>query len=150
MLVGMAAGYLIAPTTREASFFADFEWRFPRNATFSAASGGGLVFSGNVLRFFFQGNDTNYIPRNFAPTNSVTPDPWISYANVVPTSAVLPPGQLGINSLPDGRVALVWDPPGVLQSNSSLTTDSWTNLPAATSPYIISTAGDSRFFRLAR
>ena len=41
VLVNMAAGYLIAPTVRETTFPADFEFRYPRNAQFSAASGGG-------------------------------------------------------------------------------------------------------------
>jgi hypothetical protein len=150
VLVGMAAGYLIAPTTRETDFPADFEWRLPRNATFSAASGGGLVFSTNVLRFFFQGNDVTFAPKNFAPTNTVTSDPWIVYTNFVATPALLPPVQLGINSLPNGKVALVWDAPGVLQSCSSLASSAWTNVPSAVSPYVVTTGGDPRFFRLAR
>jgi hypothetical protein len=149
VLVGMAAGYLIAPTTRETTFPADFEFRLPRNATFSAASGGGLVFSTNVLRFYFEGNDVSYTPRNFAPTNSVTTDHWISYTNVPTTTAPLPIGSLAMNAVPGGKVALVWDPPGMLQCRGSLTTDTWTNLPMATSPYVIPTDGNCQFFRLA-
>ena len=111
----MAAGYLIAPTIRETSFPADFEWRLPRNATFSAASGGGPVFSTNVLRLFFQGNDVNFAPKNFAPTNTVTSSPWISYTNVSPQSIPgMPWGQLAISLLANGNVAVIWDVPGDL------------------------------------
>jgi hypothetical protein len=152
VLVGMAAGYLIRPTVRPASYPADFEWRFPRTATFSAASGGGLVFSTNVLKLFFQGQTPGFVVLNQAPAVGLTPNPYIPYTNVV--SAVVPalaPGQLAITSLPGGNVALTWDPPGSLQVNNSLASSgTWTNLPAAVSPYVIPSSGAQQFFRLAK
>ncbi len=65
----MAAGYLIRPNVRETTFPADFEIRYPRNAMFSAASGGGLVFSTNVLNFLWQGQTTGFVPVNTAAIN---------------------------------------------------------------------------------
>lgn len=151
VLVNMAAGYLIRPTVRPASYPADFEWRYPRNAMFSAGSGGGLVFSTNLIKFFFQGQTTGFVPINQAPASGTTPDPYLSYTNVVPAVAsALPLGQLAISSVAGGKAALSWDLPGTLQVGGSLLGGSWTNLPAATSPYIVPANGGQLFFRLTQ
>jgi hypothetical protein len=146
VLVGMAAGYLIRPIVRPASYPADFEWRYPRNATFSVASGGGLVFSTNFISFLWQGNNVGFVTQNTAPADGGV----ITYTNAAPTVVPgLPLGQLGINNLPGGNVALVWDPPGTLQSTIALG-NTWTNLPAAVSPYVIPSSGGQQFFRLVK
>jgi hypothetical protein len=118
---------------------------------FSAGSGGGLVFSTNLIKFFFQGQTTGFVPINQAPASGTTPDPYLSYTNVVPAVAsALPLGQLAISSVAGGKAALSWDLPGTLQVGGSLLGGSWTNLPAATSPYIVPASGGQLFFRLTQ
>jgi hypothetical protein len=75
----------------------------------------------------------------------------ISYTNSNPVSvAALPLGKLAISTLPGRQAAVVWDPPGTLQESSSLTGGSWTNLPSATSPYVIPISDGNQFFRLTQ
>jgi hypothetical protein len=62
----------------------------------------------------------------------------------------LPLGQLSVSALPGGQAAIVWDLPAGLQQSSSLAGGSWTNLPAAMSPYVVPASGVKEFFRLAR
>jgi hypothetical protein len=145
VLVNMAAGYLIQPSVRETTFPADFEFRYPRNAQFSAASGGGLVFSTNVVNFLWQGQTPGFVVENTASINGGV----ISATNVVPTVVPgLPLGGLSISSVPGRNVAVSWDTPATLQSVDSLN-NTWTNVPAATAPYITPTA-NSQFFRLTK
>jgi hypothetical protein len=145
VLVNMAAGYLIAPTVRETTFPADFEFRYPRNAQFSAASGGGLVFSTNVVNFLWQGQTPGFVVENTASINGGV----ISYTNTVATVVPAPPlGGLAISTVPGHNVAVTWDTPATLQSVDSLN-NTWTNVSAAAAPYI-TPAANSQFFRLSK
>ncbi len=144
VLVNMAAGYLIKPSVRETTFPADFEIRYPRNAQFSAASGGGLVFATNVVNFLWQGQTPGFVPLNTASINGGV----ISYTNAVQTVVPPPPlGGLSINAVGGNKVAVTWDSPANLQTGSAF--DSLTNLPAASNPYITPASGQ-QFFRLAK
>ena len=143
-LVGLT--YLMAPTTREASFPADFEWRYSRSATFG---GGGSIFSTNRISVVFLGQTPGFQPTNFAPPSGGD----ITYTNATPTvcsaPAVGPTSRLP--RVPGGNVALVWDTSGTLQVRSGLSdNNSWTNLPTATSPYVLPASSGGQFFRLAK
>src|SRR5208337_4204150 len=119
----------------------NFEFHMSMAATFG--EDGTAVFSTNIVNFAFQGMTPGFVVENQAPLSGA-----ISYTNVTPPSvASLPLGKLAIFDLPGGQGAVVWDPPGLLQQSSS-PGGSWTNLPAATSPYVISTSGRKQFFRL--
>ncbi|HXJ72974.1 MAG TPA: hypothetical protein VNM37_08975, partial [Candidatus Dormibacteraeota bacterium] len=135
--------FLVAPTTPAVTFPADYEFRLSRAATYG---GGGLIFPTNVLSFVWVGQTTGFVAKNTAPSGGGT----ISYTNAVPTVVPsLPLGQIAVYSVPGGNVALVWDQPGTLQFSSALENNSWTNLPAATSPYIVPASGQ-QFFRLVK
>jgi len=125
----------------------NFEFRLSRAATFQD---GTLVFSTNQINFMFQGQTPGWALENQAPPSG-GPSSAISYTNTTPRSvAPLPLGQLSVSALPGGEAAVVWDLPAGLQQSYSLTGGSWTNLPAATSPYVIPASGVKEFFRLAR
>ena len=125
----------------------NFEFRLSRAATFQDAT---LVFSTNQINFMFQGQTPGWALENQAPPSGA-PSSAISYTNTTPPSvAPLPLGQLSVSALPGGQAAIVWDLPAGLQQSSSLGGGSWTNLPAATSPYVIPASGAKQFFRLAR
>jgi hypothetical protein len=125
----------------------NFEFRLSRGATFQDAT---LVFSTNQINFMFQGQTPGWALVNQAPPSG-GPNSAISYTNTTPPSvAPLPLGQLSVSALPGGQAAIVWDLPAGLQQSSSLGGGSWTNLPAATSPYVIPASGVKEFFRLAR
>jgi hypothetical protein len=122
----------------------DFEFSFSRAATF--ASDSTPVFPTNVITFLFQGMTPAFAVLNQAPADGGL----ISYTNAAPLDIPgLPLGRIAISNLPRGNIALVWDS-GTLQSSDSLTDNSWTNMPAAISPYIIPSTEGQRFFRLAR
>jgi hypothetical protein len=100
-----------------------------------------------LINFVFQGWTPSYNPENQAPPGGV-----ISYVNITPpTVAPLPLGGVGISSLADGQDALFWNSPGTVQSATNLA-GPWTNVSAATSPYVIptTTSGSGQFFRLAQ
>jgi len=122
----------------------NFEFKVARAATFN--SDGSPVFPTNVLNFVFQGMTPGFIPRNRAPASGV-----ISYTNtpalIVPP---LPLSQIAIQRLPGGQAALTWDLAATLQANASITSGTWTNVPNATSPYVIPISSAVRFFRLAQ
>ena len=128
-----------------ASAGTNFEFSVSRTATFP--SDGTLVFPTNALSFLFQGMTPAFAPINQAPAAGGV----ISFTNAAPLNVpALPVGQIAISGLPGGKVALVWDPPGTLQYCGQLPAGSWTNLPSATSPYVIPATGAHQFFRLAR
>jgi len=121
----------------------NFEFSFSRAATYSSDST--PVFTTNVLNFAFQGMNSSFVTINQAPATGV-----ISFTNApvinVPSS---PLGPVGIQAVSGGKVALAWDGPGSLQARASLTSGTWTNVPAATSPYVIPASGTQLYFRLA-
>jgi hypothetical protein len=120
----------------------NFEFRFSKAATF--ASDGTPVFTTNVLNFLFQGMTPGFAVENQVPASGV-----LSYTNSNPvTVKTLPLGGLSISALPGAQAAVVWDPPGTLQESSSPVGGTWTNVPAATSPYLIPVTGAKQFFRL--
>ncbi len=120
----------------------NFEFSVSRAATFLDAS---PVFPTNVLSFLFQGMTPSFSVLNTAPASGI-----IYYTNVpdivVPS---LPLGRVALQTLPAGRAAVIWNSPGTLQVRSSLTSGSWTNLPSATSPYVVPSSG-RLFFRLTQ
>lgn len=121
----------------------NFEFSISRSATFTSDST--PVFPTNVLNFVFQGQTPAFVPLNLAPASGV-----ISFTNTTEVNVPsLPLGKIGVQSAPGGKVALAWDAPGSLQARGALSSGTWTNVPAATSPYVIPTAGTQLFFRLA-
>jgi hypothetical protein len=121
----------------------NFEFEFSRDATF--ASDGTTVFTTNVINFIFLGQNSNYLAVNWTP-----PSGYLSYTNVAPPSlSPLPLGNLTIDLLSGGQAAVVWQPPGSLQSSTNVN-GSWTNVPSATSPYVIPLGGPGQFFRLSQ
>ena len=122
----------------------NFEFQLSKAATFG--EDGTPVFTANVINFLFQGMTPGFVVLNQAPASGV-----ISYTNMTTTTAgPLPLGKLSISALPARQAAIVWNPPGTLQQSSSLSGGSWTNLPAAVSPYVLPIYGAKQFFRLSQ
>ena len=122
----------------------NFEFRIAKAATFG--EDGTPVFTTNLINFIFQGMTPSFAVENTVPASGV-----LTYSAVTPVSvSSLPLGSLAISALPSGQVAVVWDSPGTLQETSSLIGGAWTNLPAATSPYLVPASGSLQFFRLSQ
>jgi len=122
----------------------NFEFQLSKSATFG--DDGTPVFTTNVIDYIFQGMTPGFVVENSAPVSGV-----ISYTNAIPVSvASLPLGKLSISALGNGQAAVAWNPPGTLEVSASLTGGAWTNLPAATSPYVIPVTGTNQFFRLTQ
>ncbi|MDR3459640.1 MAG: Ig-like domain-containing protein [Verrucomicrobiae bacterium] len=122
----------------------NFEFSVSRLATF--ASDNSLVFPTNQLSYLFQGMTPGFVALNQAPASGL-----ISYTNVTtPAVASLPLGGLAVAGLSAGKIAVVWNSPGTLQECGSLAGGSWTNLPAAVSPYVVPISGGQRYFRLSQ
>jgi hypothetical protein len=122
----------------------NFEFQMSKAATFGQDNT--PVFSTNILNFLFEGNNPSFNLENTAPPSGV-----LSYTDAAPVSvSPLPLGSLSIDALPGGQAAVVWNPPGTLQVSTSLTGGAWTNLPSATSPYIIPVSGAVQLFRLTQ
>ncbi len=122
----------------------NFEFQLSKTATFG--EDGTPVFSTNAFNFLFQGMNPAFQVQNSAPSSGV-----LSYTNITPPSvAPLPLGKLSIAVLPGNQAAVLWNPPGTLQQSSSPVGNSWTNLPAAVSPYILPLSGGNLFFRLTQ
>ncbi len=123
----------------------NFEFSISKAATFATDST--PVFTTNVLNFIFQGMNTSFVVVNQVPVGGGV----ITYNDTtsVPV-APLPLGKLAIATLPAKQAAIVWDLPGTLQVSSSLAGGSWTNVPAASSPYVIPASGGNQFFRLTQ
>lgn len=120
----------------------NFEFSVSRAATFT--SDNTAVFPTNVLNFLFRGMTPNFVPVNLAPAGGM-----ISFTNTAVVNVPsLPLGSIAIEQLSGGKVALVWDLPGNMQARGSLSSGSWTNVPAAASPYVIPALGSQLFFRL--
>jgi len=121
----------------------NFEFQMSRSAVFDIDQT--PVFTTNVINFIFQGMTPGFVVENTVPASGV-----LSYSNVSPPLvSPLPLGTIAINQLSGGQAAIVWDPPGTLQYSTELN-GSWTNLPAATSPYVIPATGAGKFFRLSQ
>jgi hypothetical protein len=118
----------------------NFEFRMSRSAVFDSDQT--PVFTTNMINCVFEGWTPAFTPENQAP-----PSGLISYNNL--TVPPLPLGQLAIAPLSGGQAAIVWQPPGALQASGDLS-GSWTNVPAATSPYVIPVSGTGQFFRLSQ
>jgi hypothetical protein len=122
----------------------NFEFQMSMAATFG--EDGTSVFTTNIIDFLFQGMTPGFVVENTVPPNGGV----LSYTNVSFISpSSLPLGKLAIDQLSGSQVAVIWDAPGTLQSATNLS-GSWTSLPAATSPYVISATGTGQFFRLTR
>jgi hypothetical protein len=120
----------------------NFEFSVSRAATFDSDST--LVFPTNYLNFVFQGQTIGWVALNLAPASGV-----ISFTNTALLNVPgLPLGRISILGLTGGKAALAWDLPGTLQARGSLTSGTWTNVPAASSPYVIPAGGTQLFFRL--
>ena len=122
----------------------NFEFQMSKAATFG--EDGTPVFTTNVLNFIFQG-----ATPAFTIENEVPPSGELSYTNVPSVSlATLPVGKLSIATVAGEQAVVAWDPPGTLQESSSPVGGTWTNLPSATSPYLIPVTGAKQFFRLTQ
>jgi hypothetical protein len=120
----------------------NFEFSISRAATY--ASDSAPVFTTNVLNFLFQGMTPAFVPLNLAPSSGV-----ISFTNSVELNVPgLSLGKIAIDPVSPGQVALVWETAGTLQARGSLSSGSWTNVPGATSPYVVPAAGSGLFYRL--
>ena len=123
----------------------NFEFQMSRSAAFG--EDGTPVFSTNVINFIFLGQNPSWAAVNWAPPSG---SGVISYTNANAISAPsLPLGKLAIKPLSGGQAAMVWSAPGTLQYSTNLHA-AWISLPAATSPYVIPSAGVAEFFRLSR
>jgi hypothetical protein len=121
----------------------NFEFEMSKAATFG--EDGTPVFTTNVINFIFQTMTGTWTFGNQVPASGV-----LSYTNIIlPSVAPLPLGKLAITALAAGKAAIVWDAPGTLQESSSLS-GTWTNMPSATSPYVITVLGGNQFFRLTQ
>jgi len=121
----------------------DFEFSIARAATY--ASDNLPVFTNNMLNVHFQGQTTGWTAVNEVPPGGV-----ISYTNVNITVPALPVSRLAANSVSGNRLAVTWEGTGTLQTKSSLTSGSWTNVPAAISPYVPPASQGPLFFRLTQ
>ena len=123
----------------------NFEFSISKAATF--VTDGTPVFTTNLVNFIFQGMNTSFDVINQVPATGGV----LTYSDNPPLSiAPLPLGKLAIASLPGGQAAILWDLPGTLQVSSALVGTGWTNVPAATSPYVIPAALGNQYFRLAQ
>ncbi|HKI70388.1 MAG TPA: hypothetical protein VKA67_12405, partial [Verrucomicrobiae bacterium] len=122
----------------------NFEFQISRAATFG--EDGTPVFTTNLINFIFQGMDSGFNVINTVPTDGSV----MQYTDVTPVSVpALPLGKLAIGKVPGNQAAVFWDPPGTLQYSTSLN-GTWTNLPAASNPYLIPATGSAEFFRLSQ
>jgi len=119
----------------------NFEFSISRAASY--ASDNGSVFTTNTVNIHFAGQTTGWAEVNQAPAVGVA-----SYTNVNTVVPSLPLGSMAVAPMAGGKAALVWDSPGTLQARGSLSSGSWTNVPAATSPYVMPASGAQLFFRL--
>jgi hypothetical protein len=120
----------------------NFEFQFSRAATFQDGS---PIFTTNQINFMFQGQNSSW-----ALVNQVPPSGVISYSNSAPVTVPgLPPGKLAISPVTGGKLAVIWEATSSLQARAPLIGGSWTNIPNATSPYVLPAVGAESYFRLA-
>jgi hypothetical protein len=132
-------GWFCLPATTNS----DFEFSISRAATY--ASDGLPVFTTNVLNVHFEGQTTSFVAVNEAPPGGV-----MSYTNVDIVVPPLPVSLLAASPVPGNRVAVTWEGTGTLQARGSVSSGTWTNVPAAVSPYVPPASPGSLFFRLAQ
>jgi hypothetical protein len=122
----------------------NFEFRLSKAATYG--EDGTAVFTTNVISYLFEGMTPGFVVENEVPPEGGV----ITYTNAPAISvAALPLGALSIGAVEFGQAAVVWNPPGTLEQSPSLG-GVWTNLPAATSPYVIPVTGTKQYFRLTQ
>jgi hypothetical protein len=121
----------------------DFEFSISRAAT--NASDNTPVFTTNVLNVHFEGQTTGWAAVNEAPPGGV-----MSYTNVDIVVPTLPVSRLAASALTGNRIAVMWEGTGTLQAKGSLSSGTWTNVPAAVSPYVPPASPGSLFFRLTQ
>lgn len=114
----------------------NYEFRVSLAATY--ASDGLPVFTTNVIHFAFDG-ESNFTTVNRMPAGTGT----IAY------TLASYPGPLTIGSS-GGQVTITWPGSATLQACGDLAGGSWTNVPAATSPYVISNPTGQLYFRLVQ
>ena len=103
------------------------------------------MFTTNVLNVHFEGVTTGWAAVNEAPPGGV-----MSYTNVDIVVPTLPVSRVAARPVPGNRVAVTWEGTGTLQAKGSLNGGTWTNVPAATSPYVSPASQGSLFFRLTQ
>ena len=119
----------------------NFEFEFSRAAMFSEDNT--PVFSTDQINFLFQGQTPSYTLENSTTEVSYTNEPSVALEP-------LPVSNLGMSSVAGSQAAVFWNGAATLQESSSVS-GPWTNVPAATSPFVLSSAGGgSQFFRLTR
>jgi len=120
----------------------NFEYQMSKAATFG--EDGSKVFSANAINFFIQSATSTFAAGNQVPADGGV----VSYSNVTPvTVAPLPLGKLAIAPVTGAQAAVYWVSSATLQVSTSVT-GPWTNLPAASNPYVIPASGAKQFFRL--
>jgi hypothetical protein len=113
----------------------DFEVRISLAATYE--SDGKPVFTTNVVNFVFDAENTSYQSVNRAPAEGT-----LSYTLV---ESQEPPGPLSIG-YQGNQLQISWDGVATLQACDSLSTQTWTNVPSATSPYPVNTSAAKQLF----
>jgi hypothetical protein len=117
-------GWAIAP----AGSGTEFEFRV---SLASLYPGSARVFGTNAMRLLLQDNR----------------GPELAVETGIPYILAAPAGPLSISQF-GNQLTIAWTGSGVLQVSSSLSANSWTNLPNATSPYVIQPGIARQFFRL--
>jgi hypothetical protein len=123
----------------------NFEFEISKAATFG--DNDAAVFSTNVINFIFLGQTPDFTQENWVPPIG---GGYLTYTDVsAPSVASLPLGSLAITPVSGGQAAIIWQPPGTLQSSTSLN-GPWSSVSAATIPYVIPISGTGQFFRLSQ
>ena len=118
----------------------NYEFRISRSATY--VSDGLPVFTTNTINLAFDG-ESGWVTVNRMPPGLGTTIPYTLLEPLLP-----PPGPLAIALSGGGQVKLTWPGSATLQACGSVDGASWTNVPAATSPYTTPTSTQRLFFRL--
>ena len=106
-------------------------------------SDGSPVFKTNVINFSFDAQNSGFQTINRVPTSGGT----LQYTILSPSISL--PGPLAI-SFSGGQVAISWPGSGTLQASSTPISGFWTNVQAATNPFMILPTAMQQYFRLLR
>jgi hypothetical protein len=117
-----------------------FELAISRHAAY--ATNNGQVFANSTIALLLEGDDTNWNSVEFVP-----PSDGLLYTFASRPTAL---GPLSI-SYSGGSVVVSWAGSGTLQLSDSLSgAATWSNFPAATSPYTTAASSRQQFFRLVQ